>query len=685
MDENKHIDAFLSYYLFECLEPDYAVLIKGKWGCGKSYYVKNFLNTHGLNIVNNFTNKQEKVIVYLSLYGVSSKEEINEKVIEFLHPIISSSKLDLLRKILKTVPASTVLGALSKSMTGSGTMSTALVEGLDIFVGYYQSEIRKKGGKKIVIVLDDFERANMPVIELLGFVNECVEMLRIPCIIIAERTILDKAIVKQKDESTMYGLSVSLEKVVGKELQVDTSARMVVQYWLEKGYAITSEPKTLIENKTLLENGDDARDILKRNIDLIVLVIDSFGQNNLRAMKHSIVAFDRLVKSTKIGRLLNEEKNSEFAKLFLGDFLIYQYAQELGLIDINNMKIKSPFMKEQEKGGGKEKDPIQGKKEELAIDMDWFTRLDGIPSIKNSLKDGTYESQWIPIWKTWLSSDIVGLDRLTETIKSSIWFGKKHDYLLNKLCSWKELTNDELKECYEIFDLDLKAESPKAEPIVKPSLLVNLFDSLLTLAKNKNIVDSPEELIARMYEYVSQIGNHIHLIDGEPIGNGKPENLETGKFAAFIVENGAKHLEKTRRMNARNFFEFFNSSDNNHYQFAKMILEKEASPVGEILLTEDDVPSFINVVQKVSITESEKLSRVLRHRYESEIGKVRLMAEIKFIEKMADEIKSTLDNTPAPQPLNFNNLRKMQKSLEGLLKYYTEIDTKNKTSGEVKE
>ena len=45
MSQNEHIDDFLTYYLFKCLEPNYAVLIKGKWGCGKSYYIKNFLNS----------------------------------------------------------------------------------------------------------------------------------------------------------------------------------------------------------------------------------------------------------------------------------------------------------------------------------------------------------------------------------------------------------------------------------------------------------------------------------------------------------------------------------------------------------------------------------------------------------------------------------------------------------------
>ena len=672
MDENKHIDSFLDYYLSQCREPNYAVLIKGKWGCGKSYYIKNYLNTHGLRIINNFTNKQEKIVIYLSLFGVSSKDEIDEKIIEFLHPIISSSKLVLLRKILKTVPASTVLGALSKSVTGSELASTALVEGLDIFVEYFQSEIKKKGGKKIVVILDDFERAEMPVIELLGIVNEFVEILHIPCIIIAEKKTLENAIVKQRDESTMYGLSLSLEKVVGKEFKVNTNAETVINYWLEHGFVIPEEYGALLENKTVLESGDESREILKKNRDLITHVIEVFGQENFRAMKHVIVDFDRFVKTTKIGKFLKD--SDEFARLLLGDFLVYQYAQVLGLI-------------EEKKDCETEKDSSQEKKEELTIDVEWTTKLKDIPSLKNSLKDGTYETKWIPIWKKWLTSSFVDVDELEEIIKNSIWFEekKKHDYLLNKLCNWKELTDAELKECCEIFYLDMDFESDKAKPIVKPSLLVNLFDSLLTLAKNKNIVDSPDELIDRMYGYVSKMGNHIHIIDGKPIGSDKPENSETGKFAAFIVENAAKHLEETRRINARTFLKFFNSSDKKKYQFAKDVLENEGSPVGEFLLTEDDVPSFINVVQKVSITESEKLSRVLRHRYESEIGKVRLMAEIKFIEKMADEIKSTLDNTPAPQPLNFNNLRKMQKSLEGLLKYYTEIDTKNKTSGEVKE
>ena len=50
---NKHVDDFLDYYLNRCLEPDFAILLKGKWGCGKSYYIKNYLNMHGLVVENN--------------------------------------------------------------------------------------------------------------------------------------------------------------------------------------------------------------------------------------------------------------------------------------------------------------------------------------------------------------------------------------------------------------------------------------------------------------------------------------------------------------------------------------------------------------------------------------------------------------------------------------------------------
>lgn len=46
-NSNKHIEEFLDYYLNKELSPDYAVLITGCWGSGKTYFIRQFLEKQG--------------------------------------------------------------------------------------------------------------------------------------------------------------------------------------------------------------------------------------------------------------------------------------------------------------------------------------------------------------------------------------------------------------------------------------------------------------------------------------------------------------------------------------------------------------------------------------------------------------------------------------------------------------
>ena len=670
MNQNEHIDSFLNYYLFKCLEPNYAVLIKGKWGSGKSYYIKNYLNSHGLRIADNFTEKQKNVIIYLSLYGVSSKEEINEKVLERLHPIISSSKLDLLQKILKTAPASAILSALSTVMFDSEIPAKGIVEGLDIFVDYYRAEIKKGGKKKIVLVLDDFERANMPVIEMLGFVNECVEMLHIPCIIITEKSILLKAIEKQKDDSTMFGLSISLEKVVGKELQIETSAQTVVDYWVDKSYAISDEPKTLLDNKTVFETGDSARRILQKNRDLIVQVVDIFGQDNFRAMKHVLVDFDRFVNDTKLSILLKD--HDEFARLFLGDFLIYQYAQELGVLNEKTLSIASPliFRASKYRKGTSEKN--NDEKDALANDIEWTTRLQEVFSIKNELKDGSYDRDWKPIWIEWFNHNCVDIEKLKSVIKSSIWYDKKNEYLLNKLCNWDFLNDAEIKECCDAYKFSINAESEK-DKIHNPILLTSLFDSLLTLSINKNIEDTPENLKEEMYTYVENNASLLIPVDNDVLTIGTPENKETTEFANFVMDKITPQKTARRREYATNFFKYLSGDDIPRYEYAKIALAGVDSSMDVLELKKDDVSQFIDVILKHPKVDAERLIETFERRYTNANAEKRLEKEEEFLIALDKEIKRILEDTPRPQSLSMNNLRILRKKLENIFNNISQI------------
>ena len=634
---NKHIDEFLDYYLNKCLNPDFAILLKGKWGCGKSYYIKNYLNTHGLAVENNFTGKQKSIIIYLSLYGIRSKEEINEKILEKLHPIICSSKIDVLQKVLKTVPATAVLSLLSELLTGSNKGKDALIDGLDIFIKTYRKGIKDKSGK-ITLVLDDFERADMPIVTLLGFVNECVEMLHIPCIIVAEKNALEEAIKKQKDDATLFSMATSLEKVIGKEFEVKASFEDVISFWVNKCSALEDETKTLLKNTQVFEPGEASLPILRDNVDLIADVIRCFKHDNLRAMKRTLVNFNRFVDYTGVAEKLKQKK--EFARLFLGDFLLYQYAQEIGVLE-NNLLFSSKLIADASVAyihgtysKELEQDEIVGK----------------IPSLRNALKDGSYDTVWFPIWMEWIESNRVDKEKLNQIIDNSIWFKKRDDYLLNRLCNWKELDDDLLKECMDAYGREKKAG------INNPILLIHLFDSLMSLSKKENIVISPKELNQEMIEYVDQQCENLNSVDDDVLRINQPENEETTSFGKYIAGKLKPQKEKMCDKYLPNFFRKIESSNLQEYELGKLMLTGKDPAVDCLELKKDDAEAFKNFILKQERYWVNELSRCLKVRYLKDKSLSRFAKEKEFIDRLYDLLKSARESCARPLPLKMNNL-----------------------------
>jgi predicted KAP-like P-loop ATPase len=71
MRTNQHIHKFLNYYIEEVDQPEYAVLLSGKWGSGKTFFINQITEKY----------QTEKNIVKVSLFGLTSKEDIHKKVL----------------------------------------------------------------------------------------------------------------------------------------------------------------------------------------------------------------------------------------------------------------------------------------------------------------------------------------------------------------------------------------------------------------------------------------------------------------------------------------------------------------------------------------------------------------------------------------------------------------------------
>ncbi len=83
--KNAATGKFLEMYCGFPHAPRYAVLLKGPWGAGKTYFVKKFFSAAR----SSGAKREEFKHLYVSLYGMASTKQVEAECFRQLHPILS--------------------------------------------------------------------------------------------------------------------------------------------------------------------------------------------------------------------------------------------------------------------------------------------------------------------------------------------------------------------------------------------------------------------------------------------------------------------------------------------------------------------------------------------------------------------------------------------------------------------
>ena len=278
---------------------DYAIMINGEWGSGKTYFwnhkVKNKIESLQLN-------GRKYTTIYMSLYGISNLEEISKKI------FIETTQL--MDKNLKKYMDS----------HGQTTIPEYAKTGLDManFFGV------SKNGEKIdyqeffstddkVLCFDDLERANVDVVDILGYINNFVEHDHIKTIIICNEKELATKFKSSNIEMKTFIATYLLDKQ--HELTQDEQKPMVekirdkIEYVFDNandyerikekliGETFEYAPKfNYIINGLLLryERNPDLIRFLRENTNLIISTFNKSGTRNLRILKHALNDFKKI-------------------------------------------------------------------------------------------------------------------------------------------------------------------------------------------------------------------------------------------------------------------------------------------------------------------------------------------------------------------------------------------------------
>lgn len=224
---NQFVFDFLNRYV-ELPDPRYAVLLTGGWGCGKTYFVQDWIK----KLTNKNKTDRTSTIdnpIYVSLFGLSTIKDINDAVTREIYPFMKS-KLYGLGKV--------ALGAVSKVAINCdlGKLSNDKLKGeanleLDL-VSLFKTE--KKEHEKRVIVFDDLERCKVPMADILGYINQFVEHSNIRTILLCNEdafeptpeTIDDEKRIERKRDYDSFK-----EKVVGRTFIVEPEVEDAINWF----------------------------------------------------------------------------------------------------------------------------------------------------------------------------------------------------------------------------------------------------------------------------------------------------------------------------------------------------------------------------------------------------------------------------------------------------------------------
>lgn len=259
---NQTIIDFLTYYTSADRQLDYAVLLDGPWGAGKTHLIRAFLDSHKTS---------GRKYLYVSLYGMTSVKQIEDEFYRLLHPVLSSKGM----RIASVLVRGAAKGLLKIDISGKET-----AESINLTVPEINLADYLKGPAEQLLVFDDLERCMMPVTDVLGYINAFVEHDGMKVILLANEEEVTK-----KDER----FPTIKEKLIGQTLRVRSDVDAAYPEFLR---TISSEK---------------VRQFLESERDHVLVIHAQSETNNLRILKQALWDFER------ISLLIPDEdwKNSE--------------------------------------------------------------------------------------------------------------------------------------------------------------------------------------------------------------------------------------------------------------------------------------------------------------------------------------------------------------------------------------
>ncbi len=530
---------------------DYAIMINGEWGSGKTYFWNNKVKPKidGMQF-----NGKKYSTIYMSLYGISNLEEISKKIF-----IETTQLMD--KNVKKHIDT-----------TGKYTIPEYAKTGLNMANSFGVNTNEKINYEKFfatddkVLCFDDLERANVDVIDILGYINNFVEHDHIKTIIICNEKELSTKLKNTNLEMKTFIATYLLDKqgeLGNNDKPMVERIQEKIEYVFDKandyerikekliGETFEYRPEfNYIINGILMryENDKELIRFLRENTPYIINTFNKSGTRNLRILKHSLNDFKKIfgmvnknypntnyrvlqtmliftiaisfeIKSGKItkDKFVNIKNNEEYKSIVISSKVFMDnrqfYIKEFDNNYYYNFKAEYRFFK--------------------FIEMYVRTRIFDTRKFKEDMEDiiNTVDTEKLPGYKRLLTEEFwkISDDQFPEVIESVIEAVKKGEIKLidtTKLFIYftyfvqKGLINYDMFTIKTIFFTGMNLASLNSEYIDNSDFELN---SLSFGEKNLDI----EDILAHFYMLNQTLKDKMYTEKANDVLKSIPMKMET--------------------------------------------------------------------------------------------------------------------------------------------------------------
>lgn len=530
---NEHIKKFLDEYLAKPIN-DYAVLITGCWGSGKTFFISKYMGGKKHHKVRDWLmDSISRTVIYISLFGVKTRNDIENRIFEVLHPHLKKTEDSYLAQSgMSLIKALTSLTPITKDL------GKYVCDAMELF-NKTLCDKAKRSKKGLVVVFDDVERTDMDAPDILGYINEYVEHLGVSCILLADKERWDEANAMSIEKSTLHHLASTQEKVIGKIFNIQTSIDDVLSVWLDD--------KEFLDERILK--------VLRDNKMIIKEIIQRSGVNNFRSLKHTLLDFERFVKITSIWSYL---ENRKFTELFLSEFIALCYSIYIGELKASDIGVSNYLSQ------------IQDNTIEDSPYDKFKKNYHGFEFLSEYSVD--YSKSWMNIFIKYFGENVISVEVVNNVIRDEIWFDGHDKYWMSKVGDFFMCDED----ADGIEALETFYNSMDNVGILDANNLYYLYYKLVyfadigVLKENKTqfqifILDYARNNAKKFKSYKMDSAEHYLSLFGELGRNGQDDNEEFWLKLKAIFEPYQKKNDDVTKRAINKFFEKFMPDSGNVY------------------------------------------------------------------------------------------------------------------------